>query len=51
MTLTGELLSLARGLLSPGVENDCGIREGTCGSSLNLITARGNDTLGSWRPK
>ena len=37
VTLTGESLSRARGLLSQRVENDFGIREGTHGSPLSLI--------------
>lgn len=38
-------LSLERGLLFQGAENDRVSREGTCGLSLNLVIARGNDTL------
>lgn len=38
-------------LLSNRVGNDRGVRGGTCGSSLNLIVAKGNDILGSRHPK
>lgn len=51
MTLSGALLSLERGLLFQGAENDRVSREGTCGSSLNLVITRGNDTLVSWYPE